>query len=253
MNFSEFLKEDQQKNINTINRNMYQLQVQPKRQQKNKVERFDNEYKNRTQLQTQQYQGLELNKHLGPPKIEKPSTVLTARCVNIDSRDRNRNNYPTSNNFQVQMNPSNTFSGAALFENFRNIYSIRLIEAVLPDFSGDQPYLTLVIPELQDTMSGTNDTLKKSFAILYPDRVLTNFVSCRVKDMCYCFKKFNPPLANIRSLTFQFFDPDGTLHDFGTDTNPPTAVTNTVQVMLTIEITIIASNRAPLEAMPIFA
>ena len=101
-------------------------------------------------------------------------------------------------------------------------------------------------------MAGTNDTLKKSFAILYPDRVLTNFVSCRVKDMCYCFKKFNPPLANLRSLTFQFFDPDGTLHDFGADTNPPTAVTNTVQVMLTIEITILDSNRAPLEAMPIF-
>lgn len=239
MNFSQF--EAQQKN-NTNNINKMRIRNRPQ----------GSSLGNHHQLQTQQHHEIVQNRNMGVPKIEKISTVLEARCVAIDSRDRNRDQYPNSNNFKVQVNPGNTFVGAALYTNFRNVYSIRLVEAVLPDFTGDHAYIVLVIPELQDTLVGTNDILKKSFAMLFPDQINGNFVSCRVKDMCYCFKKFNPALANIRTLTLEFYAPDGTLVDFGTDATLPTAPTSTVQNMIVLEITTINSNRAKLEATPIF-
>ena len=252
MNFSEFLKQDEQKNnTNNINQNMQRQQHQQRPKQRNVVKSVGSGFGNR-QLQTQQFKELPQNRDMPPPVVERPITVLTARCVNVDSRDRNRDQFPGSNSFQVQMNPSDTFVGAALFTNFKNIYSIRLVNAVVPDFTADEPYLSLVIPELQDTMAGTNDVLKKSFAMLYPERVHGSFLSCQVKDMCYCFKKFTPPLANLRSLTFQFYDPDGVLYDFGTDAASSSPVVNTVQVMLTLEITTVESSRKGLEAMPIW-
>ena len=101
-------------------------------------------------------------------------------------------------------------------------------------------------------MAGTNDVLKKSFSILFPDTVHGNFVSCKTKDMCYCKQRFTPPLANLNRLSFQFYAPDGTLVDFGTDNASSSAPNVNVQVILILEITTVDSNRAVLESRPIW-
>ena len=255
MNFSDFLKEQE------AEKQMSQLKITPQKNTTNSINRnmrkarptgYSSGIGNNHQLQTQQHQELIQNRNMGVPVVEKVATMLDARCVAIDSRDRNRDSYPNSNRFQVQVNPSNTFVGAALYTNFKNIRKIRLVQAILPDFTGSHAYIILVIPELQDTLVGTNDVLKKSFAMLFPDQVNGDFVNCRVADMCYCAKTFTPALANIRTLTLEFYAPDGTLVDFGTDASLPTAPTSTVQNMLVLEITTVTSNRKVLEAMPIF-
>ena len=119
-------------------------------------------------------------------------TVKT-QCIVVDSRDRNTTAYPLQNNFAFHFDPSDTFQGAALYEKYQNIKSIRLVECIVPDFSGSVPYLTLVIPELDDTLSGTNDTLAKAFTILLPDRIFTGMVHCRMDGMPFCKKEYNPP------------------------------------------------------------
>jgi len=200
----------------------------------------------------QKFQVIEKNVNKEQPKLERVPTSLTSMCVAIDSRDRNRDQFSDTNKFRVHVNPSDTFEGAGLFTNIKNVHSIKLTECVVPDFTGNHAYLTLVIPELQDTMIGTNDTVKKSFAILFPDDVHGNFVTCKTRDMCYCFKRFTPPLANINRLTFEFYAPDGTLVNFGSDTTPPTAPNANVQVMIVLEITTVESNRAVIESRPIW-
>ena len=199
-----------------------------------------------------QHQVIESNINKEQPKLERVPTIMSKKCVVIDSRDRNRTQFSESNTFRVHVNPSDTFVGAGLYTKFKNISSIKLIECIAPNFTGSHAYLSLVIPELQDTMEGTNDVLKKSFAMLFPDDVNGNWVSCRTKDVCYCSKQFNPPLANLNRLTFEFYAPTGDLVDFGTDTSEPTAPNPNVQVMVVLEITTVDSNRAVIESRPIW-
>ena len=196
----------------------------------------------------------EQNKNKPVQKLDKLATTVSSRCVNIDSRDRNRSLYPNSNKFQVQVNPDGSFKGAGLFTNFRNVKSIRIVEAILPAVAQTEAYISLVVPELDDTMVGTNDVLKKSFAILIPERTDApgNFVHCKTKDMCNCFKKFDPPLANLRRFTFEFYGPDGVLTDFGTDTSEPTAPDKTKQVFLCLEIVTETPNTSKLNSRAVF-
>ena len=52
----------------------------------------------------QQFQVIEENINKEQPKLERISTQISSKCVNVDSRDRNRDQYPASNTFQVQVN-----------------------------------------------------------------------------------------------------------------------------------------------------
>ncbi len=196
---------------------------------------------------------IEENINLGIPKLERLTTQMRSVCINIDSRDRNRDKYPNTNNFRVHTNSNDGFVGASLeTSDLKNIHSIKLAEAILPDFTGEQAYLILVIPELQDTMIGTNDKLRKAFAILVPDNVNVNFVTTKARNSCYCYKEFNPPLASLNSLTFEFYNPDGTLHDFGIDNLPPNPVNNEVQVMVSFEVSTIDVNKNVLQSRPLY-
>ena len=138
------------------------------------------------------------------------------RCVVIDSRDRNTTVFPNTNKFAFHFDPSSTFEGAALYEQYHNIASIRLVECIVPNFATSQPYLTLVIPELDETLSGTSDTLSKAFTVLLPDRVFSDYVHCRTDGMPYCKKTWSPPKGSFHKWTLEFYNPDGTLHTFGT-------------------------------------
>lgn len=146
---------------------------------------------------------------------DQPQTK-NCKCVVIDSRDRNTTAFPNKNKFAFHFDPSNTFEGAALYRQFHNISSIRLVECIVPDFSSTAPYLTLVIPELDETLSGTNDVLKKAFTVLLPDRIFSNMVHCRTDGMPFCKKIWNPPKGSFHRWTLEFYNPDGTEHTFGT-------------------------------------
>lgn len=226
------------------------LQMEQMKQATNNIHK--NNYTVTPNQRGNQFQVIEKNANKPQPKLERISTTSTSKCIAVDSRDRNREQFPDSNRFRVHVNPSDTFEGAGLFTNLKNVESIKLVECITPDFTGSHPYLTLVIPELQDTMLGTNDKLKKAFAMVFPDTVHGNFVSCKTKGCCYCLKKFKPALANINRLTFEFYAPDGTLVDFGVDTTPPTAPNNNVQVIVVLEVHTIESNISVIESRPLF-
>jgi len=195
-----------------------------------------------------EYKYIEQNINKEQPKIERAPTKRSKMNVVIDSRDRNRTFYPGSNKFMVQINPTDQYDGAAINTQLKNVDSINLTDCIVPNFTGNHPYLTLIIPELQQTISGTNDKLRKAFAILIPDKVNGDFVTCKTKDNNICLKKFNPPLASISHLTLEFYTPAGDLYDFGADSSPPTAPVETVQTMAVMEICTIITDNSILES-----
>lgn len=149
--------------------------------------------------------------------INDQKQTTKCRCVVVDSRNRNSTAYPNTNNFAFHFDPSDTFEGAALYEQYHNIKSIRLVECIVPSFySISVPYLTLVIPELDETLSGTSDTLSKAFTLLLPDREFASMTHCRTDGMPFCKKEYNPPKGSFHKFTLSFYEPDGTLHSFGT-------------------------------------
>lgn len=175
---------------------------------------------------------------------QKQDTMIKTHCIVVDSRNRNTTLYPNSNHFEFKFNPGNSFTGAALYKNFKNILEIKLVECILPNnfiSNAETPYLILEIPELNDNLIGTSQQLSRAFTVLFPERVITGcpFIQCRVNNMCYCFKKFDPPINTLHKMTIKFNRPDGTLYDdasfLGTD--------DTNQVLLIFEITTVEMNR----------
>ena len=174
----------------------------------------------------------------------KQDVMKKKHCIVVDSRNRNTTIFPNSNHFEFKFNPGNSYIGPALYKNFKNILEIKLIQCILPRFfvtDNSTPYLILEIPELNDNIIGTNQNLSKAFTILIPNRLLSdsNFVNCRVDNMSYCFKQFNPPINTLHKMTIKFNKPDGSLYNHSSflgnsDEN---------QILLIFEITTIEMNR----------
>ena len=186
-----------------------------------------------------QYFQFQNNMNKAPPKIEGPKTLTETRCITIDSRDRNRSQYANSNKFRVKFNPGKNENVASLLFTPRKVVSIRLAECVLPAVAKSYRYLTLVIPEIEDTMIGTGDKVIKSGTTVVPTNYETgtgDWIRIMAKDLCDCIRTFDPPKERITNLTFEFYTPDETLVDFGTDTSEGTDPDELVQVFMVFEI-----------------
>lgn len=181
-----------------------------------------------------------------------PSLTTKTHCLNIDSRDRNRDLHAMTADFPVYFNTGGYNDEANIQQTYKNIVSIRLVACILPSAASDKRYVVLKIPELDDTMGGTNDILSGAFAILFPDKEFGVYLHCKIQDMCNCSKKFDPPLASFGNrLTLQFYSPDGELMDFGSDTTSDEDPDETVQTFATFEIKTKVPNKALLPGIHI--
>ena len=165
-------------------------------------------------------------------------TTIREHSVFISSRDRDRDIHPNTNEFIVHFNGSGTGNGAIIEESYKNIESIELVQCVLPQsvigVTG-VPYLTLEIPELDNTFKGTNSTLSKAFGYLSPQDIYgTTHLSTKFYRRCK--KVFYPPKASLGKITLRFRQPNGELFDFGTDTASGNPVNEDVQVLLYFDI-----------------
>lgn len=179
---------------------------------------------------------------------EEQDTMLEERCIIIDSRDRDRTNWPNTNEFQIKIRGSDQDVGIIQYE-CKNIRSIELMKCVVPSnvINGTTgvPYLILEIPELDNLYHGTNTHLENMFGFLSPQDIIgTKFVGCKYENLCK--KIYEPALGSLGQMTIRIRRPDGTLFNFGTDTTPPNAVNDYVQVMLIFRIVAIRPNRSHL-------
>jgi hypothetical protein len=162
------------------------------------------------------------------------------------------NSQETRYNFTVNFDPSNLPTGLRLnptsTAKFRNIVRVEFIKAIMPGEGLDlmvskssatayaserninilsYPYIQVRIPELDNNVYGTNNSLNSAFAVLQYD---ANWISdtgitnqrgflAMIPKFLKCQKVYSPtPLATIQKLSFRFERPDGGLLSTAPDT-----------------------------------
>lgn len=146
----------------------------------------------------------------------------------ISSRDRDVSLYPETNNYVVHLQ-----------SEFKNISSIELVQAIIPDKNSvtSEPYLLLKIQELEDVMVSSDRNISDSFAILQlcPPTTTGGFIQIDKRIHENTIKNFKTPKASLKKMTVSITDYVGAPFNFGTDSpNPPTkALQNTFVFKIT--------------------
>lgn len=158
---------------------------------------FDNE--NNTPLSVNQEPDLQYSKNV--------------YYLKISSADRDPSIYASSSNFIVE-----------LPKEYKNVYSIELIQAIIPDQNNvtSEPYLLLTIDELdKHPMDAIDKSTSDAFAILMlsnPPLVPGSFIAIdnTIHQNAVLYYP-NTPKAKLSRMTIKITDVDGNLFDFGGD------------------------------------
>lgn len=158
--------------------------------------------------------------------------------ITLDSRDRDRTAWPSSSQFQVKMQPENTFNGAMLGRAFKNVRSIEVVTTQYPNTLNvlDQMYLYLCFPEIDGVYESTNITGNKALAKLVATSLIGNYVYIEYPHQNRPRRLFPGKGARIDRLTPEFRTYNGALFNFGTDTIPPNACDPKLQTSITLRI-----------------
>ena len=179
-----------------------------------------------------------------PDYIERSNYII----VNSIDRDWYNNSSESRYNFKVVFRKGSTYSGAGIIELYKNITSIELVNALLPQDNVllpfdtrpyldilHFPYLLLEIPEFQDVFHGTNQQNDRAFSVLIYDKqgdstvLSSDYVSSIVnstpntqfyKEYRKTFYKFTPayfekkvfynaPLASLPQMNVKLNTPSG--------------------------------------------
>jgi len=133
--------------------------------------------------------------------------------LTVSSRDRNPTDYPAVNRYVVNLS-----------KEFKNVYSIELIQAIIPDKHNitHEPYLLLKIDELEDVMASSDRNISDAFAILQiaPPTTNNGFIQIDKRIHENTIKYYRIPKASLSRMTISITDCDGTLFNFGADSSP---------------------------------
>ena len=156
--------------------------------------------------------------------IEREPNVLYEKVNNyltVSSNQRDLVAYPNPNRYAINFS-----------ETFKNIYSIELLQAIIPAKNNvdAEPYLLLKIEELEDVMFSSDRHISDSFAILQmaPPITAGGFVQIDKRIHENTVKYFKVPKASLNKMTVTITDCSGVPFNFGSDSNPPSkALQNT--------------------------
>lgn len=136
-------------------------------------------------------------------KYEKRENYLV-----ISSADRDTTTYPSSSNFVIQLQ-----------KEYKNIISVELIQAIVPDKNNvtAEPYLLLNVNEFENTMDSNNKQIYNSFAVLQvcPPTVNGSFLQIDKRIFENVTLNYITPKAHLSKLTIKVTDADGNIFDFG--------------------------------------
>jgi hypothetical protein len=147
---------------------------------------------------------------------EEPDIVYEKvnNYLSISSRERDTTDYPNPNHYTV-----------FLKDTYKNIYSIELLQAIIPAKNSveAEPYLLLKIDELEDVMSGNDRHMSDAFAILQmaPPTTPGGFIQIDKRIHENTVKYFKVPKASLGRLSVTITDCDGIPFDFGADNATP--------------------------------
>jgi hypothetical protein len=127
--------------------------------------------------------------------------------LTVSSRDRDTSLYPNGSQFSI-----------TLPREFKNVYSIELLQAIIPNQNSviNEPYLILTVDELDDIMYSNNKTIAEGFAMLMLTPPNGNFISIdnRIHENTVLYFGTNNK-AKLSKMTIKITDVDGNIFDFG--------------------------------------
>lgn len=132
----------------------------------------------------------------------------------VSSNDRDVSKYPDVNKYVIN-----------LPKEFKNIHSIEMIQAILPDKNSvtSEPFLLLKIDELEDVMVSSNRNISDAFAVIQLTSPVTSggYIVTDKRTYENTVKYFKIPKATLSKLSISITKYDGTLFNFGADTPSP--------------------------------
>ena len=174
---------------------------------------------------------------------QEPHIEYTKRnnYLTINSKDRDYIQYPSSSQYVIDIDPE-----------YRNITSIELITAIIPDTNNvtNQPYLLLNIKELDTLMDSPGKELSESFALLQLNSptVPNSFIQIDKRTFENTVLNYHTPKARLSRLTISITDSLGNIFDFGGNgTN-----TQAYQVTLIFKIVTLDTSRKSLNQRNIY-
>jgi hypothetical protein len=166
--------------------------------------------------------------------IQQESTISYQERVvylHVSSADRDPVKFPSPSQYIIDFD-----------REFKNIKRIELIQAHVPSTNGvdNEPYLILKIDEIDRTIYSKNALIDDSFAILQMTAPLNGYIQIKKDIHEKVVKDYITPLATLSKFSMSIYKQDGTLFNFGSDTNP---VNLTLQNMFIFKITTIEKSR----------
>lgn len=126
----------------------------------------------------------------------------------VSSKDRDLFTYPNSSQFVIHLD-----------KEYKNIKSVELIQAIVPDKNNvtAEPFLLLNINELENVMDSNNKQIYESFAILQicPPTIPGSFVQIDKRIFENVILNYKTPKASLSKMTVSITDCDGNLFNFG--------------------------------------
>ena len=165
--------------------------------------------------------------------------------LSISSKDRDRTIYPSVNNYTIE-----------LPNEFKNIYSVELIQAIIPATNNveDEPYLLLNIGEISDVVLSNDKNISDSFAILQPNTPIKSGGFMQIDKRIHenTVKYYKTPKANLSRMTIKILDSLGDVFYFGDDTTPPNVINKTLQNTFIFKIITLEKRRKELNHRNVF-
>lgn len=167
----------------------------------------------------------------------------TTHYLVVSSNDRNTTDYPNVNKYVINLQ-----------NEIKNITSIQLIQAIIPDKNNvtQEPFLLLKIEEMEDVMICNNRNISDAFAILQMASPVTSgyFIEIDTKIHENCVKYYKTPKSSLSRLTISITDAYGTPFDFGNDT--PSPPNKEFQNLFVFKLTTLETKRNQLNGRAIF-
>ena len=152
--------------------------------------------------------------------------------LTVSSKDRDMNTYPSSSQFVIHLD-----------KEYRNIKSIELIQAIIPDKNSvtSEPFLLLNILELENVMDSNNKQISESFAILQvcPPTIPNSFLQIDKRIFENVILNYRTPKASLSKMSFSITDCDGKLFNFGGNSTTDKAY----QTTFVFKVTTLDTNR----------
>ena len=181
-------------------------------------------------------------------QLGQSNLTTCVRNLSIDSADRDRDIWPDPSRYQVKLEPSDTFTGAHTNRRYKNVIAIELLTLCVPDkgMVAKESYILLDIEELHyDMYDATNTQTRNAFAKIFLQRLnVDSIFLCMNKEFSdpLILNFFQAPMGSLSKLTINIRRKDGTLFNFGTDTDPPAKPNPELQNTMTFKITTSTSN-----------